>query len=393
MRRYRRGFWRKVFWLSFITLAVLSLVAVRRQLYELLCDNCNLLLSRSIQFTTAEDRARYAARHPESLRIAVVGDWSADERRAPRRHADLKRAFDEVNARKAAGARRLEVEWFDVGGSADVLQQTAFRLAKDPAYFALVTALDDAQIVAIKPILLRGRLVTLSPGVTTVRAAGAGDLPYLHVPNASCADIAATLAESVAKVKDARVGLIQFATLASASLAAELQNALAQRSVKTVVRQSASYTVPVGPQFEHIRGDVQYRDCNVAVMATALQGTSWRPQALDWFCNCFHGRIYACRPLPLKYMDRISFVSVVPDRKKVEKQLPEAYAHQDVLAYLSCRAVWLLADACAKAKAPTPDALIAALRDETLDSPFGPFRFSPDRFEANPPLSVVESQK
>lgn len=51
--------------------------------------------------------------------------------------------------------------------------------------------------------------------------------------------------------------------------------------------------------------------------------------------------------------------------------------------------MFILADACKKAKSLHQQDVLDALRNELLDTPYRPFRFAPNHFEEKPMIRVI----
>lgn len=338
-----------------------ALYAVRVPLLDLARTHASLLLSGSRRgFATADSRAAWTAAHPGELRVAFLGDWKSDARRAA-----FGKSVEAVNAAGGAGGRRLVAEWIDVGASLDVLPDEVMRLACDPSCFAVFVAVPGDALLSVKPILLQGRLLTFAPGVSNVRATRPGEIPYLFLPNPSDAEVAANVADAIRGTEKPGLVVCYDNTEENRGLGEEMQKAFQQRAMPLYIR------IPLGKDIlkPYVIGMIrQVREFHSIDHVAYLNGGETNEcEAVAWLLKNMPGKVVLSRPVAGEWTAAEKARLVLPRRVS-------AVAAAE-------RSVWLFADAVTRAKTPHPDAVSAVLRREELKTPAGPFRFTPLRFE------------
>jgi len=367
MRSYHAGRRRLGVLCLFAAGLVAALWTVRRPVADLLRTQVCLLFSGRTPFATADRRAQWLEEHPDEIRLAFVGNWSVDAvwTNASRRAA-FERALGEINAAGGVRGRRLAAEWFDAGRDGSKLQDQLMCLAGDPSYFAVLTGLLADPILSMKPILLQGRLIVLTPGVTNVRVTPDTDLPYLFVPNPSDADVAAGIADWVSSADNRKVVYLHGRSNESTGQAEELERVLLMRGVLGCMR------IPFldGWMWSEARDDTlrirNYNGLNSVVLMIEGRADALNPSFLNWMLEHFKENVILTRP------------SFVPDDVKSDRIL---VPHVATAAEASYRSVYLLADALEKAPRLHPEAVVGTLRTSELKTPSGPFRFTDSRFE------------
>jgi len=367
MRSYHAGRRRLGVLCLFAAGLVAALWMVRKPVADLLRTQVNLLFSGRTPFATADMRAQWLEEHPDEIRLAFVGNWSVDAvwTNASRRAA-FERALGEINAAGGIKGRRLTAEWFDVGRDGGKLQDQLMRLAGDPSYFAVLTGLLADPILSMKPILLQGRLITLTPGVTNVRVTPDTDLPYLFVPNPSDADVAAGIADWVSSADNRKIVYLHGRSNESTGQAEELERVLLMRGVLGCMR------IPFldGWMWSEARDDTlrirNYNGLNSVVLMIEGRADALNPSFLNWMLEHFKENVILTRP------------SFVPDDVKSDRIL---VPHVATAAEASYRSVYLLADALEKAPRLHPEAVVGTLQTSELKTPSGLFRFADSRFE------------
>jgi len=350
-----------------IALVVLAFVAVagalwtvRAPLGELVRTHVDMLLSGTRgRFATADARAAWAAAHPGELRAAFVGAWTADPRRGV-----FEKAVEAVNAAGGAAGRRIVPAWIDVGETLDGLPDALTRLACDPSYFAVFAAFPSDALISVRPLLLRGRLLTFAPGVTNLRAASREEIPYLFLPNPSDADIATEIADVIAAEPKPGLLVCHRDSEADRGLGEELQKVFQKRAISLFIRFPLAREIltPV------VRGMItQARDYHaIDHVALLNDGDRTDREAVAWILKNLRGRLVLARPVDgdwtAEERKRIFIPTLLPGAEAVE------------------RSVWLFSDAIRQAGTLHPDAVSEVLCQRELKTPEGPFRFSPRRF-------------
>lgn len=366
MKRYHAGRRRLGVLCLFAAALAAALWFVRSPFAELVRTHVNLLFSGGTRFATAAQRADWLEKHPGELRLALVGNWSASKGSPTGRCAAFERAIGEINAAGGARGRKLSAEWIDVGGDGIVLQAELLRLAADPSYFAVMTALTADPLLAMKPILLEGRLITLAPGVTNRRLTPEKDLAYVFAPNPSDMDVADAIAEWIGGSETNRLVFCHGRSEESTGQAEELQRVFLMRGIRDCPR------VPImdGWMWSEAREIIlrmrNFGRVRNSVLLLEERDTPADAQQLDWMLRQFPGKVLLSRPCAVT-------AEVPADRILVPRRVTAAEA--------SYRSVYLLADALEKSPGLNPDDVSKTLQTAELKTPTGPFRFAKNRFE------------
>jgi len=359
-KRYHPGRRRVALVLLALAAVAGALWTVRAPLGELVRTHVALLLSgRRGRFATADARAAWAAVHPDELRVAFVGAWTADARRGV-----FEKAVSAVNAAGGTAGRRIVPTWIDVGTSLDGLPDALTHLACDPAHFAVFAALPADALISVKPLLLQGRLLTFAPGVTNLRAANPDEIPYLFLPNPSDADIAAEIAEVIQTESAPGLLVCHRNAEADRGLGEELQKTFEKRAITRFLRFPLAHEIMT----PFVRNLVSQAHDYHAIEHIAFlnEGDPTDREAVAWILKTVRGRLVLARPVngdwTAEERKRFFIPSLLPGDEAAE------------------RSVWLLADAVSRAKALHPDAVSDILCHEELKTPTGPFCFTPERF-------------
>jgi len=373
MRRFR-PLRRKI--LIGVTLLVVftgTLFVVRAPLMELCRTQGALVFGKGLRFATAADRTDELVRHPGELRIAFLGNWKGNDPDMLARREAFERAVREVNAAGGARGRRLVPKWVCVGTKGDDLQVALVRLAGDASCFAVLTALDADELLAARPFLRQGNLLTIAPGVTNVRLTHAGDSARIFLPNPSDADIAEGIAAWVAKQPSQTLLACHDDDEENLGLVEELQKVLTKRAIM------GYYRVPFASAGENrTRVTVKVMNdfvqaANVILVNKGCDAATERA-IIGGILKNIPGGVVLPRPVSGDWSEADAKRIVVPKRATD--------------AEVSYRSVWLLADGLAQAKSESLDAVVEVLSSAELKTPAGPFRFTPARFEATAPIEV-----
>jgi len=335
-----------------------TLFAIRRPLQALVRTHAALLFSGSRgHFATADARAAWAAEHPGELRVALVGEPS-DARLA---------AFERtLGALEPVGGRKLVPVRVDPPNTPDGLQVALTRLAVDPSYFAVFAAFSADELLAVKPILLQGRLITFVPGVTNVRATQADEIPYVFLPNVSDAEIAVGLADMIAQTKNPSLLVCHEDSEEGRGLGEELQKAFQMRYIRRFIRIPLARDVLKMPVRHLVKEACDFHSIDNVAYIRAENSEDW--DAVTYLLKTMPGKVVLAHPVEGDWTDE--------DRSRfvILSQMP----HADAVA---ARSIWLFADAVAKTKRLHPDAVCETLCEKELTTPTGTFRFTPARFE------------
>lgn len=350
-----------------------TLFAVRVPLADLCRMQGALLFGKGPRFATAADRTDGLVRHPGELRIAILGNWQGKDPDVLARREAFERAVREVNAAGGARGRRLVPEWVCVGTKGDDLQVALVRLAGDASCFAVLTALDADDLLAARPILRQGNLLTIAPGVTNVRLAHSGDSARIFLPNPSDADLAEGIAAWVAKQPSQTLLACHDDDEENLGIVEELQKALTKRAI------IGYYRVPfANAGSARARVSVKWMNDFVQAANVVLANRGCDASAERTIVGGLLKDVPGCVVL----LRSVSGDWSGADAKRI------VIPHRVTDAEASYRSVWLLADALVQAKSESLDAVVAALASCELKTPAGPFRFTPARFEATAPIEV-----
>ena len=356
-----------------------------------------LLVGATEESCTPDDRFHYLESHPGELRIAMIGNWEALRRQGMPRRRVLETAIEDLNRAGGIAGRRLTADWMDAAGSADAMVEAVEKVAHDPSYYAVYGPDTAGQMAVVKPLLLTYRLLTFAPTVSDVHATQASDYPCIFLPNASDA-------QQVRSVIDwAKAGhrdgfLLLGENVTSSEEFARLAESMFDEE-RIMICGRTSFVPGKDVRFyedERKSYDDYFRSRNVLVINhstdEASVGGLVRKLLKEKQGDLFFYKLPEGDFPPGELARMYTLAHVEVDAKKMAAAAHLAKipgVRNDTFTPAAYTSVFLLADACRKAKSLRQEDVITALRTERLETPFRSFRFTPERFEDHPACHVI----
>ena len=382
--------------------AVLLAVAVfgaffGREVAELTRVCWCLLAGATEEPCTPDDRFHYLESHPGEIRVAMIGNWENLSRRGMPRRQVLETAIEDLNRAGGIAGRRFTAEWIDAAGSADAMVEAVEKVAHDPSYYAVFGPDTSGQMAVARPLLLTYRLLTFAPTVSDVHATRTADYPCIFLPNASDAQQVESVIDWAKSGGRDGFLLLGEDDTSSEEFARLAESMFDEQRISICGR--TSFVPGKDVRFfedERKSYDDYFRSRNVIVINRSTDEASVgglvRKLLKEKSGDLFFYKLPEGDFSPEELARMFTLAHVEVDAKKMADAAHLAKipgVRNDTFTPAAYTSVFLLADACRKAKSLRQEEVIEALRTERLETPFRNFRFTPERFEDHPGCHVI----
>lgn len=166
MRIYRESF-KNVITVGIVLVLIVSFfLYFRTTLHKLFLVSWRLTMGENKKICSPENRLAYLKSHPEAIKIAMLGNWATDDKSGRPRQKVMELAIRKINDTGGINGRQIVPEWMDINNSIDTLYEYVEKIAYDPSYYAILGTSSSGQLISIKPLLLKYKLLTIAPGLT-----------------------------------------------------------------------------------------------------------------------------------------------------------------------------------------------------------------------------------
>jgi len=382
-----------------IVLAVIVsfFIYFKATLSELMMISWVLTMGEQRQICTLEDRMAYLKDHPKEIKIAMVGNWATDNNAGRPRQKVLGLAIRRINDAGGINGRQIVPDWLDISDSIDTLMEHVEKIAYDPSYYAILGPSSSGQLTAIKPLLLKYRLLTISPRLSNTRLSQPQEPPCIFLPNSSDVQDVLTLRKWAEDGKRDNFLLINESHIFAEGYTKHVERLFFESNAEIIARTHFNATDNLRYGLEELDKYFNYFHIKNALVVNFISAPEKYEQLTRWLLANIPGDIFSHKVLPGKYTDaetkRMYTIVYYDGREMLEKHvlalanIPNV--HTDVYAPIDYRSVFLFADACKKAKSLHQDDVIAVMCSQPLETPFGTFQFNSSRFEADPIIRVI----
>jgi len=386
-----------------VTIGIILVVAVsffmyfRTTMNELLRISWALTMGEQKQVCTPDDRLEYLKEHPKEIKIAMVGNWATDSKSGSPRQRVLGLAIRRINAAGGINGRQIIPDWLDINDSIDTIMEYVEKIAYDRSYYAILGPSSSGQLTAIKPLLLKYKLLTISPRLSNTRLSQPQDPPYIFLPNSSDIQDVLTLRKWAEDGKRNKFLLINESHVFAEGYTKHVERLFFESDTEITARTHFNATDNLRYELEELDKYFGYFHIKNALIVNFISAPEKYERLTRWLLANIPGDIFSHKVLPGEYtndeMKRMHTIVFHDGGKMLQSHfralsnVPDA--RTDVYAPIDYRSLFLLADACKKAKSMHQNDVINVMLRQPLDTPFGIFQFDRSRYEAEPTIRVI----